>query len=83
MIATYRFMLVTRCSADRRPDRYEVEVISHRTLLVEDILSTAEETVTTEVHQSQEDITVALAHRLAAAVLSRGCHFGVNVEVRA
>lgn len=80
---TYKFTMAARCPVDHLPDRYEIEVLSHKTIFVEVILEAANEIGGADVHLSQEDITVQLARRLGARVISRGYHSGVLVEVRA
>jgi hypothetical protein len=75
--------MTATCPKDHLPDRYEVEVLSHRTIFVEDILAIAAEIGGAEEHLAQEEITAQLARRLAARVITRGYHSGVLVEVRA
>lgn len=83
MIAIYRFSMEARCPSDHLPDLYEIKVISHRTIKVEELLAAAAEIGGAEKHLSQEDITVELARRFAVKVVSRGYHYGCLTEVRA
>ncbi len=67
------------CPVDRKPDVYECVVRCNRLIKVEDILAAVAEE--SREARFQEDLTAALARRLACEVETRGEHLAVQTRV--
>lgn len=81
MIVKHRLHIRGRCPVDGKRDKYRVTVKVARVLKVEDILAAVAELTAGPVFQ--EDLTVRLAQKLAAAVKTVGRHSGVKTVCRA
>jgi hypothetical protein len=83
MIVKYSLHVVCRCPKDREPDLYRVEIESHRTIFVEEILAFVRTLDDGSTHLAQEQVTEMLARRFLAKVTTYGNHSGVSVECTA
>tara|TARA_Y100000401_G_C8307481_1_gene217799 strand:- start:953 stop:1192 length:240 start_codon:yes stop_codon:yes gene_type:complete len=79
MRVTYAFKMQAVCPVDKKKDVYEVEVISDRTIPVEDILRLTKD----QPEAFQETLTENLARLLGAKVISTGWHSGVKTVCEA
>ena len=79
MRVTYSFTMEAVCPVDKKKDVYEVEVISDRTIPVEDILRLTKD----QPEAFQETLTENLARLLGAKVISTGHHSGVKTVCEA
>jgi len=79
MRVTYSFTMEAVCPVDKKKDVYQVEVISDRTIPVEDILRLTKD----QPEGFQEDLTENLARLLGAKVISTGHHSGVKTVCEA
>jgi len=79
MRVTYTFTIEAVCPVDKKKDVYEVEVISDRTIPVEDILRFTKD----QPEAFQETLTENLARLLGARVISTGWHSGVKTVCEA
>ena len=79
MRVTYSFKMEAVCPVDKKKDVYEVEVISDRTIPVEDILRLTKD----PPEAFQETLTENLARLLGAMVISTGWHSGVKTVCEA
>ena len=79
MRVTYTLTMEAVCPVDKKKAVYEVEVISDRTIPVEDILRLTKD----QPEGFQEDLTENLARLLGARVISTGWHSGVKTVCEA
>ena len=79
MRVTYTLTMEAVCPVDKKKDVYEVEVISDRTIPVEDILWLTKD----QPEAFQETLTENLARLLGARVISTGWHSGVKTVCEA
>jgi hypothetical protein len=80
MRAEHVLTIHCRCPKNERLDEYELTVISHDLIYVEDILATVKELAAEPTFQ--EVLTERLAERLGAAVITVGYHSGVRTTCR-
>jgi hypothetical protein len=81
MRLSYHLKVVSHCPVDGKRDVYETEVRSERQINVEEILALSDEYTTASMFQ--EALTLDMAQKLGAEVITKGYHSGVLVVAHA